>query len=120
MERQQLKKSILSEMRRFERRRAQMHVLLSLSVLCMASIAIWIACRSILSDLAGSGFYEYVSLVLSNPSMVLTFWKELLLSLIETLPFEWITLAVASIGAWMLSVRVLVKARPLRVFVFAH
>lgn len=44
------------------------------------------ALKTLLSDFAQSGFYEYLSLIFSNSGTVLTFWKELLLTLAESLP----------------------------------
>ncbi len=53
--------------------------------------------------LAHSGFYEYASLLFSGDASILSLWKELSLSLAETIPIFTVILFLAAIGAFVWS-----------------
>ena len=63
--------------------------------------------RLLLSDFAQSGFYEYISLAFN--SNAISSWRELGLSIAESLPTTSITLSLLFIFTFILSIRYLVK-----------
>ena len=66
------------------------------------------ALNLLLNDLRQSGFYEYFSLIFSNGS-VLFFWKELVLSIAESLPTASIILTLSLVFVFVLSLKYLIK-----------
>jgi hypothetical protein len=67
------------------------------------------ALRTLLSDLAQSGFYEYFSLIFSDSELILSYWKELFFSLAESLPTISIILTLSLLFICFLSLRYLMK-----------
>ncbi|MHB1316749.1 MAG: hypothetical protein ACYCZW_02735 [Minisyncoccota bacterium] len=65
--------------------------------------------RYMIQEFYRSSFHSYLSLILSDPSVTILYWKELSISLIETLPIVGITISLITIYSLMVSVRVLVK-----------
>jgi hypothetical protein len=61
------------------------------------------------SQFYASGFYDYLSLILSDHSLVLTYWREFGLSLIESLPSIAILLMLPISAALLWSLVRLVK-----------
>lgn len=52
------------------------------------------ATQKLLTDLSGSGFYEYLSILFSNGTSIFSYWKELTYSLLESLPASGITMSL--------------------------
>lgn len=70
--------------------------------------------KQLFSDFYSSGFYDYLSLVFSN-SKALYFWKEITLSLAESLPVTNLILLLSSIFVFVLSLRYMarnIRTRP--------
>jgi len=66
---------------------------ISYGVLCILSLGGFVFMSiSVIRQFSTSGFFEYVSLVFSDGSLLALYWKEYLLSLADSLP-------VASLGA---------------------
>jgi hypothetical protein len=63
----------------------------------------------LLSDLAQSSFYEYFSLLFGGGGAVFSYWKELTLSLAESLPSASIIFVLSLIFIFFLSLRYAVK-----------
>ena len=63
----------------------------------------------LLKDLARSGFYEYFSLIFSDGSSVLSYWKEFTLSLAESLPVESMIFTLSLVFVFLLSLRFAMK-----------
>lgn len=76
----------------------------------IASLAGLIPAFKILSnDLAQSGFYEYSSLVFSDGISHLSYWKEFLFSLAESLPMVSIILLLSLIFTLFLSLKYIAR-----------
>lgn len=67
------------------------------------------ALKTLSGDLAQSGFYEYFSLIFSDGGSVLSYWKELVFSLAESLPTVSIILTLSLLFICFLSLRYLMK-----------
>lgn len=70
--------------------------------------------KQLFSDFYSSGFYDYLSLMFSN-SKALYFWKEITLSIVESLPVTNIILSLALVFVFVLSLRYMarnIRTRP--------
>ncbi|MFA6324864.1 MAG: hypothetical protein WCX46_01410 [Candidatus Paceibacterota bacterium] len=65
--------------------------------------------KSLFSELAKSGFYEYFSLAFSSGSNITFYWKELMLSLAESLPVVNILFSLILVFVFLLSIRYMLK-----------
>ncbi|MES2023686.1 MAG: hypothetical protein V4439_03305 [Patescibacteria group bacterium] len=65
--------------------------------------------KALVSDFAQSGFYEYLSLAFGSGGSVSLFWKELALSIAESLPVFSIILLLGVVFIFFLSVRYAMK-----------
>jgi glucan phosphoethanolaminetransferase (alkaline phosphatase superfamily) len=63
----------------------------------------------LLNNMAHSGFYEYFSLIFSDGGSMFSYWKELILSLAESLPIMSIVFTLSLIFVFFLSLRYLMK-----------
>ena len=72
---------------------------------------------SLWQSFSQTGFYDYASLILSDGTTLTSYWKEFVLSLVESLPLLGLTtlLAVVAMFIWS-STKALRDAR----FVFSH
>ena len=61
------------------------------------------------NDLMESGFYEYLSLIFSNSNSIASHWRELSLSLAESLPTASIALSLSLILIFFLSLKFTTK-----------
>ena len=79
------------------------------SVIGFASLVGLIPAWKLLSgDLAQSGLYEYFSLLFSGSS-IFSYWKELLLSITESLPITSLVLSLSLIFIFFLSLKLATK-----------
>jgi len=67
------------------------------------------AIKILSSDLAQSGFYEYFSLIFSDSGLMLSYWKEFIFSLAESLPTMSIIFTLSSVFVFFLSLRYIMK-----------
>ena len=65
--------------------------------------------EELFNDLAHSGFYEYFSLIFSDGGSLVNYWKELLLSLAESLPVMSIIFTLSLFFICFLSLKYIVK-----------
>lgn len=63
----------------------------------------------LLDNLTHSGFYDYFSLIFSDSGLMFSYWKELILSLAESLPMMSIILTLSLIFIFFLSLRYVMK-----------
>ena len=81
-----LYETVMHRLAQAERRAARMRLGLSSVVALGSFLALIPVVEYTLEQFAASGFYTYLSLLFSDSSIVLTFWHEFALSLIESLP----------------------------------
>ena len=65
--------------------------------------------KALFSEFTQSGFYEYFSLVFSSGSNLFSYWKELILSLTESLPVVNIIFLFSLIFIFLLSMHYVLK-----------
>ncbi len=76
----------------------------------LASLVSFIpAWKALTSDLTQSGIYDYFSIIFSNNGSILSYWKELSLSIIESLPTMSIVLSLSLIFVFILSLKYVAK-----------
>ncbi len=63
------------------------------------------ALKALSNNLVQSGFYEYFSLIFSNSSSLLSYWKELAFSIAESLPVMSIVLSLSLVFIFFLSIK---------------
>ena len=65
--------------------------------------------KTLLNDLVTSGFYEYTSLAFSSDGAFVSYWKELTLSISESLPITNIIYTFVLVFIFLLSLRYFIK-----------
>ncbi|OHA29178.1 MAG: hypothetical protein A3F51_01020 [Candidatus Taylorbacteria bacterium RIFCSPHIGHO2_12_FULL_45_16] len=83
---QDLKRNILLGIAKEEFRRAKVYFTVAATVLPVSLVAMFLSGRYLLNSFYESGFYDYLSLLFSGDSIVLSYWEELMYSLVETMP----------------------------------
>ncbi len=62
-----------------------------------------------LDDFYRSGFYNYISLIFSDGGIVITYWKDFIMLLAESVPLLWFTAFLAAIFALLESIKNIIK-----------
>ena len=101
--------AVLARIDLAKRRAAQMRAGLFGFVALVSGALLVPALEYTSSQLYASGFYEYLSLLSSDHSLVLTYWREFGLSLIESLPSLALLLLLPTVVALVWSLARLVK-----------
>ena len=101
----QLSGRILARIDSLERRAVRLRLgLFSFSALS-SFIAMILSLQYSWSGLAQSGFPQYLSLITSDGTIALTYWKEFALTLIESLPLQNITILLFTLFALLYSLK---------------
>ncbi len=94
----------------FERRRSAIIRLTFLGIAAAASLAAMIpSFQYAAREFSQSGFYQYFSLFFSDSGAVLASWREFALSLAESLPLAEITIFLATVFTFLVSVKLAVR-----------
>jgi hypothetical protein len=96
---------VLDRITLLEQRAAKMRFVLFSGTTLMSFLAMIAAFRYAWGSFAQSGFSTYASLLSSDGSVVMLYWKEFTFSLIESLPFMSITILLSAIFVLLLSLR---------------
>jgi len=102
-----LRANILMRIGREERRRARVFLLVFATVVPFSILGIVFSTQYMLQGFYQSSFYSYFSLLLSDPDIVLAYWKDFSLSIAESVPFMGITLSLITIVALLISIRII-------------
>ena len=102
-----LKKNILDKIEREETKKAMYKIVFSslLSLLSVSTLVIFVT--SIIKDTYQSGLYDYLLLMISDGSSLLSYWQAYSMSIIESLPILQITVALGSVSIFMWSVNMM-------------
>ncbi len=80
------------------------------SVIMIASMIAFIpAFKLVQTDLSESGFLQFLSLVLSDFGVVITYWHSFFMSLLETIPAISLTILLAVVFAFLGSFKLWIK-----------
>jgi len=105
----QLRKNILLQIVKEEHHRAKNYVLASLGAASASVIGVVFSIKYVAQAISESSFYQYFSLLFSDPDIVVSYWREFTLSLVESLPFFAITLVLVAIVVLMTSIRIFIN-----------
>ncbi len=94
---EELRHNILSAIRQTECRRAKFHLLVYFSVIVVSLSGVFLSLQYMSQEFYKSGFYEYLSLLFSS-NIVYTYWRELSLSLIDSMPIIGIIAFLTTLG----------------------
>lgn len=94
----ELRHNILLEIKREERRRAKVHLFAYASIFPFSLFGIILSVQYMSQGFYESGFYGYLSLLFSGDSAVYVYWKELSLSLIDSMPIIGIIAFLTAMG----------------------
>ena len=101
-----LMKNILLGIGREERRRARLFLFVSVTAVPLSVLGIVFSIQYMLQGFYQSSFHSYFSLLLSDPDIVLTYWREFALSLADSIPFAGMTISLITIAVLLVSIRI--------------
>ncbi|MDD5431031.1 MAG: hypothetical protein PHP03_02290 [Candidatus Pacebacteria bacterium] len=94
----------------FERRRAARIRLVFFAGTALASIFGLIpALQYFIGELNSSGFHHYISLIFSDGGILISYWKEFILSLAESLPILGITAILSLVFIFLESIKFILR-----------
>ena len=100
----ELREKILFSINKEEIRRAKTYFLISVTTTLVSIFGLIFSVRYMIQ-----GFYQSSFGSFSDPSIVVSYWKELSISLLETLPILGITISLVAVYTLLASIRTLVK-----------
>ena len=107
--RDELKNLIIKSIKVEERKKTIRNMVFS-SVVSLASISMAVIfVINIIKDAYQSGLSEYLSLLISDSSSVLSYWKVYTMSIVESLPILQITILFASIWVFVWSMNIIIN-----------
>jgi hypothetical protein len=101
-----LRAHILMRIGREEFRRARAYLFASATIGAAGVFGVALSVKYMLQGFNQSGFYNYFSLLISDPDIMLTYWREFVLSIVESVPFIGITVSLATVALLMFSIRI--------------
>ena len=81
-----LRARVLLGVRKEEIKRARVFLLASALVIPASLVGFWFVLQYLLTSFYQTSFYSYLSLIFSDPDVVLAYWQQFLLVLLEALP----------------------------------
>jgi len=96
---------VLENFNTYSLRKVRWYFTFHLSLLALSIIAFVPALGYCLKELGSSGFYEYSSLILSDGGVVLTYWKDLLIILLESLPVLGVVAVFSTVLLFLIALR---------------
>ena len=85
---------------------ARAFLFVSVTVAPLSVLGTVFSVRYMLRGFYQSSFYDYFSLLFSDPDIIFTYWREFVLSLAEATPFIGITVSLITIGILLVSIRI--------------
>ena len=105
----ELRQKILFSINKEEIRRAKVYFFVSITTALVSVFGLIFSVRYMIQGFYQSSFYSYLSLIFSDPNTLVSYWKELSMSLLETLPILGITISLIATYILLISIRTLVK-----------
>ena len=98
-----LKASIIKKIKKEEHKMFVLKIGLSLSFSLGSVISVVFLLTNIIKDYYKSGLSEYISLMFSDGSLLVSYWQSYIMSVVEALPIFAITLVLVSIWIFIMS-----------------
>ena len=105
----ELRQKILFSINKEEVRRAKVYFFVSITTASASVFGLIFSVRFMIQEFYQSSFGSFLSLIFSDPNTLASYWKELSMSLLETLPILGITISLIAVCAFLVSLRTLVK-----------
>ena len=105
----QIRKRILFSINKEEVKHARIYFLISIITIVASVPCLFFSVQYMIQAFYESSFFVYVSLIFWNPNVVVSYWGELSVSLLETLPIFGILVSLIVVNTFLISIRVLVK-----------
>lgn len=109
---EKLRANILASIGREEYRRARAYLFGSAGVGLFSIFGIVFSAQYLLGEFYQSSFYAYLSLLLSDPRLVLAYRREFILSLAESLPLFGVIVIGATLFSFLSSLKILSENLP--------
>ena len=93
-----LRSNIISGIVREEHRRAKTYLIFFATTLSLSLAGVILSLKYLAESFYQSGFYEYTSLLFSGDSAVFPYWKELSLSIIDSMPIIGVIAFLGAVG----------------------
>ncbi len=98
-----LKASIIKKIKKEEHKMFVLKIGLSLSFSLGSVVSVVFLLTNIIKDYYKSGLSEYISLMFSDGSLLVSYWQSYIMSVVEALPIFAITLVLVSIWIFIMS-----------------
>ena len=105
----ELRQKILFSINKEEIRHAKVYFFVSITTASASVFGLIFSVRFMVQEFYQSSFGSFLSLIFSDPSTLISYWKELSMSLLETLPILGITISLIAVYSFLFSIRTLVK-----------
>jgi hypothetical protein len=86
-----LARDVLFRIELAQRRSARIRLICTGIIACVSFIVLIPMLRYVIQGFSQSGFYEYISIIFYDGGLLVSYWKEILLSLIDSVPYLGIT-----------------------------
>lgn len=104
-----LRQNIVLTIVKEERQRAKNYLILSSTTALGSVVGVIFSVQYVIQVITQLSFYKYFSLFFSDSDIVLSYWRDFVMSLVESMPFFAITLVLLAVVALMMSVRVFIN-----------
>lgn len=98
-----LKTMILARIEQERMRQAKIRVGVLGTLSVGSFISTFVLIKTLWTELTQSGFTQYLSVIVSDSSVIRSYWKEVALSLTESVPYVSLTLVLLTIGIFVWS-----------------
>lgn len=97
-----LKKDVIARIREEMAKKEFKYMIFFRSAVTLSLFGLILSIRSLYISIKQSGFYDFVSLTISDQSIIISLWKELTFSIIQSIPFLGITFLLTSFVAFII------------------
>jgi len=104
-----LQSRIVFRVGQIQERRTKIRLILSRTIGVFSFVAVIPVIINLFVQLQTSGFWNYLSLLFTDTSVVATYWKEFSLSLTDAIPFFTLTLVLALVMSLFISFKFALK-----------
>jgi len=104
-----LRAKVLFVIREEEVKRARIFLLFTTLVTPFSVIGLWFVFQYLLASFYQTSFYHYATLLFSDPDVVLAYWRQFILVLLEALPVVGMIFTLIMLGALLLAAKLFIE-----------
>ncbi len=109
-----LREKVILSIQKEEKIRSRNYLLFLTTTIVISASSIVLLLKYLISDFSQTGFYDYLSLAISDRDVVLSHSGEFFMSLVSSVPITEITLSLAAILVLLYSLRAFVLKSSIR------